>query len=432
MDLVRFPERDLPVALSADVLVVGGGPAGIAAAVASGRSGVRTALVERHGFLGGTGTAGLVTIFMPWERSGRAVVGGLFAETRDRMSHHLGGIDGPLFDPEALIVTALDMLEEASVELLLYSPAVDVVRAGASIEAVALASKGGPRAAVGNVVIDCTGDADIAARAGCATVKGRPEDGLTQPLTACFHVGGVDLAAMPAGDEMTAAYRAARERGEVDCPREDVLFMRTVHPGGLLFNTTRVTHIDGSDAVGLTRAEIAARRQAEAVFGVLKREFAAFRNAFIVRVAAQVGVRETRHIVGEYTLTGDDAVECRRFHDSIACCCYPIDIHNPDGEGTVLRSLQGDYYGIPYRCLLPRGVDNLLVAGRPISADHVAHSSLRIMPTCFALGEAAGVAAALAAKDGALPRQVQPGRLRAELVSRGAFVGEEPAEEATA
>jgi len=426
MDLVRLPERDVAVALDADVLVVGGGPAGIAAAVAAGRSGARTALVERHGFLGGTGTAGLVTIFMPWERNGQAVVAGLFAEIRERMSTHLGGIEGPLFDPEALILTALDMLEDAGVELLLHSPAVDVVRDGEAVRAVALASKGGLRAAAGKVIVDCTGDADIAALAGCPTVKGRPQDGLTQPLTACFHVGGVDLDAMPPGADMTAAYRAARERGEVDCPREDVLYMRTVHPGGLLFNTTRVTHVDGSDAAGLTRAEILARRQAEAIFGILKREFAAFRDAFIVRVAAQVGVRETRHIVGEYTLTGDDALECRRFGDSIACCCYPIDIHSPDGEGTVLRSLQGDYYEIPYRCLLPRGVDNLLVAGRPISADHVAHSSLRIMPTCFALGEAAGVAAALAVGEGVQPRQVPAEKLRAELVSRGAFVGEKP------
>jgi hypothetical protein len=280
------------------------------------------------------------------------------------------------------------------------------------------------------VVIDCTGDADVTALAGFATELGRPEDGLTQPVTLCFHVSGVDPDALPPGAEMTAAYRQARDRGEVDCPREDVLMFPTADQDRFMFNTTRVTGVNGADSLDLTRAEIVGRRQAEAIFGVLRKRFAAFRDAYLVRMATQIGVRETRRIVGDYTLTQDDVLSCARFPDAVACCSYPVDIHNPGGEGTTLIPVRGDYYEIPYRCTLPHGAENLLVAGRPISCDHGAHSSLRIMPTCVALGEAAGVAAAMAAARGVSPAAVPAEDLRAELIRRGAFVGDAAAGDA--
>jgi len=248
---------------------------------------------------------------------------------------------------------------------------------------------------------------------------GREGDGLTQPMTLNFRVAGVAVDRMPPRAEINRLYDQAKAAGRVSCPRENVLLFHTLQPDVVHFNTTRVTGRSGVDARDLTQAEMEARRQTQDLVRFLISDIAGFEHAYLQQTAAQIGVRESRRIRGEYTLTAEDVLGARKFPDGIARCAYPIDIHSPTGSGTVIREVpEGDYYEIPYRCLAPLGVDNLLVAGRCISATHEAQASLRVMPQCFAMGEAAGLAAALSIQRSIPPREVDAAELRRELAMR--------------
>jgi hypothetical protein len=197
----------------------------------------------------------------------------------------------------------------------------------------------------------------------------------------------------------------ATAAGDLDLAREDILFFATPHPKELSVNCTRVTDVLGIDPFDLSRAEFEARRQMQQIMAFLKKYVPGFRDAYVIQSGTHIGVRETRRIVGEYTLTGEDVLSARKFDDAIARASYPVDIHNPAGKGTVLRRLPpGEWYEIPLRCLIPSGVDNILVAGRCISGTHEAHSSYRVTPTAMATGQAAGVCAALAAEPTDLHR----------------------------
>ena len=403
----------------AQLLVAGGGPAGLAAAVAAARRVMATVLVERYGFLGGMATAGLVNPFMMWDPGQEPLVGGIFQEMLDRLSAK-GGFSSPrqpnAFDPEAFKVAADEMCAEARVQVRLHTLLTAVSKKGNRISSAATESKSGRKAWRARVFIDCTGDADLACRAGVPCDIGRGEDGLTQPMTLNFRMAGVEVERMPSGAEINRRYDAAKAGGRVHCPRENVLFFHTLQPDVVHFNTTRVTGKSGVDSHDLTSAEIEARRQTQELVRFLVSEIAGFEHAYLQQTAAQIGVRESRRIRGEYALTAEDVLGGRKFADGIARCSYPIDIHSPTGAGTVIRGVpEGDYYEIPYRCLVPVGVDNLLVAGRCVSATHEAQASLRVMPQCFAMGEAAGVAASLAIERSILPREVDAGELRAIL-----------------
>lgn len=415
---------------SCDLLVVGGGLTGVAAAVAARRKGVKDVmLIERYGFLGGMATAGLVNPFMTYFKSGSSrdkenqLVFGIFQEIL-HMLDELGGLrDKTTFDAEAMKLTLSRIAMEAGVKLLLHTRLTGVVMTdNSTIEGINIISKSGNHFVKAKVFIDCTGDADLASMSGVPCKKGRDEDGSMQPMTMCFRVANVDRAKMPPKGEIDELYREAVSRGEIHNPREDVLFFDTMQPDVIHFNTTRIIQKDGTNAEELTQAELEAREQCWEMFWFLKKYVAGFENAYFQMTAPQIGVRETRRIEGQYTLTADDVLEGRVFDDSICYCAYVIDIHNPLGSGTVIRHLRkGSFYGIPYRCLLPKGIDNLLVAGRPISATHEAHSSLRIMPTCAGLGQAAGTAAALSIKDSVSPSSVDGSVLRDVLVEDGAL-----------
>ena len=438
-----------------DVLVVGGGNAGCAAALAAARHGAKTLLVERYGFLGGTATASMVGPWMTFHSGKERIVGGIAEEIVQRLIVK-GASPGHLhdasdyvptitpFDPEVHKALLFEMMQEAGVHLLLHAYVTDAISAAGTVEGATFATVGGPRSYRAAVTIDATADAYVAASAGVETQQG-DERGRVQPATLMFRLSHVDLGKTAAyvrahpdqmrtslkTHERTAAHltavaglydlwHAAQESGEVTIPRELVSFFITPYEDEVTVNMTRVTNIDPLDPDDLTRAEIEARLQVMQLFEFFRRRVPGFERARLAATATQIGIRESRRIVGEYTLTRDDVLEGRHFDDAIARSSYPIDIHNPSGSGTTTQRLpQGGSYEIPYRCLVPKSVERLLVAGRCISTTHEALASTRLTPTVMTLGQAAGTAAALANKQRLRVRDVDASILRETLTRDG-------------
>jgi len=406
----------------AQVVVAGGGPGGCAAAVAAARLGAKVLLVERYGFLGGMATAGLVNPFMPYRSEGKPIIEGIFGEILARLEAR-GGLheNGVTFDEEVLKVVLDDLLAEAGVKVLFHAWLAGVEAQDGTVKAVEVETKSGRLRLEGELFIDSTGDGDLAVRAGAPYEHGRREDGLAQPMTLCFRVGGVEIERMPPREEINRLYAEARARGEVDCPRDNLLWFPSVHPGFIHFNSTRVIRLRAVDAWELSQAEREARRQMHQIVAFLRKYIPGFKGAYLSHSAAQIGVRESRRILGDYVLTADDVLSARKFPDGICRGNYPLDIHNPSGAGTVIKRLEpGTTYEIPYRSLLPRGLENVLVASRCISATHEAHGSLRIMPIVTAIGEAAGTAAGLCLQRGLRPRDLPHEELREQLRRQGA------------
>ncbi|HKQ62162.1 MAG TPA: FAD-dependent oxidoreductase, partial [Candidatus Polarisedimenticolaceae bacterium] len=443
-----------------DVLVIGGGPAGIGAAVASARNGASTILVERYGFLGGNATAALVMPFMSFHTQqpqaegqgaasllptdhgdGRPVIGGVVEQLVERLVAAGGALRASRatgytvpFDPETLKLVALDLLDDAGVSFLFHALASDVLVERQVVHGVVFETKSGPLVIRARVVVDCTGDGDVAARAGAPFDLGREDDGLVQPMTLMFRMTEFERSAFEGyvrehPDQWRGVHglwdlvRQATAAGELELPREDVLLFATPHEREVSVNSTRVTHVLGTDAWDLSAAEWQSRQQMRQLVAFLRRYVPGFARSYLVQSGATVGVRETRRIRGDYQLTAADVLAARKFPDAIASSAYPIDIHNPDGSGTLLRRLPpGESYDVPLRCLVPRQVEWLLVAGRCISGTHEAHSSYRVMPVAIALGQAAGACAALAVREGSPPRQVTAARVQAALISQGALI----------
>ncbi|MEM1990125.1 MAG: FAD-dependent oxidoreductase [Thermoproteota archaeon] len=408
-----------------DVVVVGGGTAGVAAAVAAGRNGSNTLLVERYGFLGGTMTAGLVNPFMTFHAGKEQIIHGIFQEIIDRLKR-LEGYDEKTkaFDVEAMKIVADQMLEEAGVKLMLHTCAIGVLMQENVLRGIEIHNKSGRSIVLGKVIVDATGDGDIAVMAGAPYEKGREEDGLTQPMTLNFRMGGVETDKMPSREEINRLFNEAKNKGEISIPRENVLWFHTTRKGEIHFNTTRVIKVDGTRVEDLTFAEVEARRQMMELVAFLKKNVPGFEKAYLLMSATQIGVRETRRIIGEYVMTGEDILKARKFTDVIARGSYPIDIHNPTGEGTVIKSPPpGSSYDIPYRSLVPKNVENLLVAGRCISTTHEAQAAIRVIPIVVAIGQAAGTAAALAAKLNISPRKLNVQLLQKTLREQGANLG---------
>lgn len=409
-----------------DVIVVGGGPGGIAAAVGAARTGADVLLIERYGFLGGGATAMLVNPFMTYFAGDKQIIFGVFQDMLDRLIclDAYGSERTPwAFDPEAFKIVAEAMCLDAGVTLLYHAFLAQANADEGVIHSIDVATKDGLKRFEAKVFVDSTGDGDLAYFAGAETEKGREEDGFAQPMTLNFRMAGVDIDRMPPREEMTAAYIRAKQDGVISCPREDMLFFFSTQPGVVHFNQTRVVMHDAVDPVSMTKAEIEARRQAWEIAHWLIDNIPGFEHAYLQQTATQLGVRESRRVMGDYVLTAEELLSACRFDDVIACGSYPVDIHNPTGEGTVLKHLKpGAWYEIPYRCILPRGMKNLVIGGRCISTTHAAHSSIRVMPIVFAIGHAAGIAAALAAAAGTQPRQLDVRQVQAELLKQGAFL----------
>lgn len=406
-----------PVVATPQVLVVGGGLAGVAAAVTASRMGCDTLLVERAGSLGGMGTTGLVP---PAFRA--TLSGGIVEEYCRRLDEAGGPTENR--NPEIMKYVLLDMMQESKARLMLYTLAVDAIVREKTIEGVVVENKSGTQALLAHVVIDCTGDADVAAWAGAPFEIGRGRDEETQTQTLVFLLGNVNTGKlMPVRKQLPDFVREARKNGDFKSRFAGGAAIQPVvlgEHGVVNVNSINVPQVSGLKVEDLTYSHIEAHREAVLLVDFYRKYVPGCEECYLLDTAEFIGVRESRRIVGEYTLTGEEALAGAEFPDAIARGFYPIDIHSPDGTGDAAGARLGQPYDIPYGCLVPKEIDNLLVAGRPISADHVAHGSLRVMGTTMPLGEAAGCAAALCVAKERTPRELDGRRVRRMLRRLGA------------
>lgn len=445
------PEGPIETVGSVDVLVCGGGVAGLAAALAAARSGARTMLIEAQGFLGGALTAGGMT---QWN-AGAPKLSGLAEEIKNRLVANGGAIDGSVIpiDSEAFKDLAFALCDEAGVSLLLFTQITDVVLDGNRVAGVTVATKNGPKAVRGGVVIDATGDGDVVHASGAPTVRGREADGRMRPISLLFRIGGVDIprvAAYAQGhpDQFLVdpdrniiqmdrkllrlvgyfdAVKNAQKEGRLD---EDVHYIRLesvdVDRGTVMVNNTRVYDIDGTNPFDLTRAMRDARVQMTELVTFFRADIEGFENAYLVDSAPTLGVRETRRAIGEYVLTEYDIETDVEFPDTVFRTygrhIVGYDVHSPDaGEGASTddfyrtRILPVIGYNVPYRVLIPKTVDGLLVAGRCISVTQEADRMTRNQTQCILTGQAAGTAAALSIKSGLGVREISYELLRQAL-----------------
>ncbi len=448
------PSRHIPVRDEVDVLVVGGGPAGLMAAQAAALvEGTKVMLIENRGSLGGNMTQGLPLLgFLG--RKGNEIIKGLplrFVETlrsRGQATHHRAcplHVSLTMIDPEGTKRLAWEIMEESGVKVLMYVMFVDVIKEGDQVKGVIIESKKGREAILAKTVVDCTGDGDVAFRAGAPMAYGN-ENGIAQPPTLMFSMRGVDsrklrdaVADHPdiydidfipneffrADDNCTMVgfrnqIKAAREQG-YKLPVERTIFMTGMAPDEWWVNMSRVNGVDATDPEQYTHGEEECIKQNAEIVRYLKAFIPGFENAYVDRVAPFMGIRETRRIIGEYILTEQDIFDCARFDDAIGVAAYPVDLHHPVGGDCTLMWCP-DCYDIPYRCLVPLKVDGLICAGRDISATHLALASVRVMGPAMCLGEAAGKAAALCARDGVQPRELDVRKLRKALLDEGVYL----------
>lgn len=433
-----------------DVVVCGGGTAGSCAAVAAARLGARTLIVEQMGFLGGSQTGALVLPYMNYFAGQQQLVVGLHQEIIDRLADWPGGVRTRSFNYELLKYVLEDMALEAGVDLLYHTFLAETLVEEGRLTKVVAYNKSGRQEFAAQQFVDCTGDADVAYRAGVPCESGRPEDGLNQSASLRFVVGNVDLEALAVRiTELTDRPCAPPEvqlgfsKGHTVAPKIEEIVDRAAQegvftaeeggyvqffsipgrPGEVAFNCPRVTFVNGAKAEDLTKVQVQGRRVIPKIMEFCRRYLAGFDNAYLVTTAPLPGIRESRRIVGEYVLTAEDCLQPTRFEDRVAKSSYPIDVHNPSGVGVTLKGLPpGEYHDIPYRCLVPVDVDGLLVAGRCISTTFEAQAAIRIEPTCRAMGEAAGTAAALCLRLGCQPRELPPHELLVALADAGANV----------
>ena len=425
MQTIHEAEKDLEVAWNGDVLVVGGGPAGVAAAICAAREGAKTLLLEQSGNVGGVATTGLMS---HWTGT---TSGGIYEEIIKRSSDDLNGPLRQVINTERLKTVFLEMLLESGAQVQLYTFSSDAIVQEGRVKGIIAQSKLGRQAFMADVVIDATGDGDIAANAGAEFVLGRDDDNRMQPMTLMFKVGGVDMSegVFPGAFEE----RIAIPKGEIQqlgrehlpSPAGHVLLYRSTLPGVVTCNMTNSIDVDGTNPVDLTKATVECRRQIEAISKFLREYVPGFENCYVLDSASIIGVRETRHFKGVKTITEDDIREARVPDDwAVVKAHFGFDIHNVHGAGLDEHGAQKKFkqkagYGIPYGCLVPERMNGLLLAGRNISGTHKAHSSFRVMPIVANIGQAAGTAAALCAKEHIQPRDLPVATLQEALLDQG-------------
>jgi len=444
MKSYTLKERELPLDDSWDVIVVGGGPAGCTAATAAARDGAKTLLVEATCTLGGMGTMGLVPAWCPFSDHEKIVYRGLaqrvLEATRSAMPHlSEKNVDWVPIDPERLKRVYDDMVTESGASILFGTMLAAVETKDGHTDTLIVTNKSGLTALRAKVYVDCTGDADLAAWAGAETVKG-DDHGDLQPATHCFILANVDTYAYTT---TSCLHRLKPGSPAVDIARDEKYpLIRDTHicnsligPGTVGFNAGHLWQVDNTDPVSVSKAMVDGRRQA-AQFRDAFAEYdpRAFGDAFLVATAPLMGIRETRRIVGEYVLTIDDYLARRTFPDEICRNSYHVDVHHSANEieknirgevhgmGRYEHYGPGESHGIPYRCLVPKGLSNVLVAGRSISTDRDTQGSTRVMPVCLAMGEAAGAAAAMSVETKGDVRSVDVETLRARLRDAGAYL----------
>lgn len=452
MNYVLEQPRNTTVYSDVDVLVVGGGPAGVAAAVAAARAGAKTAIVEHHGFLGGMWTAGMVLTlagFNSWLRPYDRCVKGIAEEWVTRAAGEDGALVNSGFvinsEPEVMKRVADEFIAEENIEFLFHTWGAAPIMDGNRVAGAFIENVDGRRAIRAKVTIDCTGNGDIVERSGASWVK---SDTL-QPMTMSFRMGNAVLdesiphdgaAVLPIGPEAGMLHnpiltdfssvrrdvpvdvehmRAARDKG--DLPRYGGPWFGGLRKDTVWVNSTRVIG-DASDATQLSQAEVTGRQDSQAIADYFKAHVPGMEDSWLMQTSTQIGVRETRRLVGSYTLTGDDVRNGTRFEDSVAVGCWPIDVHPADRQVGTHAMYVPAPFDIPYGMLVPEAIDGLLAAGRCASADREALGSVRVGATCAAMGQAAGVAAALSARDNVEPRAVDIRQVQQTLTDQGALV----------
>ena len=411
---------------TADVLVAGGGPAGIGAAVAAARNGADVLLVEGANSLGGMASNGLVTTMLRVAGCEGGIVREIWARLEVLDSAHVSG-RGAEVNASVFKLAALQIAREAGVRLLLHALAGEAITDGKRVLGARIAGKGGIQSVSARVVVDATGDGDLAASAGAAWEKGR-EDGSLQAVSLNFELAGVDRSALPTWDEFVKLSGQAIQDGAIDLPP----YVKSLHfgrehpfyPAGVThFQLDLATGVDASDPESLTEGEAVCHERVLQIWRFLKERVPGFEDSAIVNVAAYLGVRETRRIRGERVLCDDDVLSARKFPDGISRGSFYMDVHDgqtktPEYKAS-LAPPPGDFYEIPYGCLVPLDLDGLLVCGRCISTTRMANGSIRIQATCMNTGQAAGTAAALCVQRGVRPRDVSGAELRGVLVEQG-------------
>ncbi len=424
------PSRMIPVYGSFDVVVLGSGPAGFSAAVAAARTGSKVLIVEQFGDIGGVATIGSMS---HWTGN---TEGGFYEEILKR------GADYPTeerpqnfeyikyINTEHLKTVMLNMLIEAGVQVLLYTVAADAITSGETVEGVIIENKSGRQAVYAKVVIDATGDGDIAARAGAEFILGRETDHSMQPMTLMFKIGGVDYnrAIFPGGFEeyIDVPKGEVQHLGKahLEAPAGHVLLYPNQLPGVVTCNMTNCIHVDGTNADDLVKAQVVCRNQLDKIVAFLREFVPGYENCYLLSTAPFIGIRETRHFKGVQTLTEEDIRTAKYYENWVVThACFNFDVHNMTGSGLDATGEQAAFkptsYTIPYGCLVPERIEGLLLAGRNISGSHMAHSNYRVMPICANIGQAAGYAASLAIRHSIPLRDVNVKELQELLLENG-------------
>jgi hypothetical protein len=436
-----------------DIVVCGGGPAGVAAALAACQAGARVLLVEGQGQLGGMGTSGLVSHWLGGRTlDGHWVVGGLFrimaTEAAGRglallprrlagqkytpHGWYMGLVHGVPFDPFAMATYLDEKVTSAGVDVLLCTQALDLVITGDRITHVVISNKSGLAAVPALAVVDATGDADMAARGGCEVVKGRAEDGQTTPVTLQFHVDNVDQEALAAHIAATNEPRfrrlitRLRMQGEWPFPYDIFISVQLHEQGTMMINTSRICGVDGTDGGSVTEGMMKGRAETQKLLELMRRHIPGFSAARLKAVAPLLGVRETRRVIGDFCLSVDDVTAGRLFPDTVGLSSYGWDLPDPAQPSyqpmSERRVHKPPFTPIPYRVMVPRPLANLICPGRAVSVERDVLGPLRVMAPCMAMGEAAGLAAKQVVERGVAFREVDVKHLQARLRARGCIL----------
>jgi len=434
-----------------DVIVAGGGPSGVGAGIAAARNGAKVLIIERYGFLGGMATVASVPAFCPFTDGEKTVIKGIGLEVLEELKKQ--SFANPFSDKKELIRRQYDWVPidqeilkrvlddvvlESGCRILFHTLVTDVKVSDCIVNTITIEDKSGKHEISCKNLIDCTGDADLVVRAGGETEYG-DEKGLVQAVTLCFRIANIDVDKFMkyAKEEeetgnLSKAVARAKANGEFQFNEKQVCGFSLQNEGMAGLNFGHVYEVNPLKSEDLTRAEVESRRQIPTMMAFLKKYVPGLENAVLASSGPSIGIRETRRIVGEYRLSRQDYFEKSVFNDTIARFAYPIDVHasslqdiahtNDKDQYITSKYKDGESYGIPYRALLPKGLKNVIVAGRPLSSDRAMHGSFRVMPACFATGQAAGTAAAICSKENIELREINIKNLQKVLVEQGAFI----------